>query len=95
MHRAGQLAGVGVQQQLVRIEAVPVLRVVRAMGAVAIDQPGLSVRQIAVPDLIGAFRQIEAAQFLAAFRVEQAQFHAGGVGGEDREVHAQPIAGCA
>ncbi|MNT14047.1 hypothetical protein D3C72_1490370 [compost metagenome] len=72
VHLAVQLAGVGVQQQLVRIEAVPILGIVGTVGAVAVHQAGLGVRQVAMPDLVGAFRQIEAAQFLAALGVEQA-----------------------
>ncbi|MNI44821.1 hypothetical protein D3C73_992160 [compost metagenome] len=60
-YRPGHLAGVGVQQQLVRIETVAVARVIGAVGAIAVDQPGLRVRQVAVPDLVGAFGQVEAA----------------------------------
>jgi hypothetical protein len=71
-YRPGHLARVGVQQQLVRIEAVAVARVIRTMGAIAVDQARLRVRQIAVPDLVGAFGQVEAPQFLAAARVEDA-----------------------
>ncbi|MNL50604.1 hypothetical protein D3C87_1736330 [compost metagenome] len=63
------------------------------MGAIAVDQPGLRIRQVTVPDLVGAFGQVEAPQFLAAARVKDAQLDAGGVGREYGEIHAQAIAG--
>ncbi len=37
---ANQLLGVGVDQQFVVVEAVAVGRVIRAIDAVAVDQPG-------------------------------------------------------
>jgi hypothetical protein len=55
-HLASQLPGVGVQQKLVRVEPMAVARLVRAMGTVAVEQPRAGLRQVAVPDLIGAFR---------------------------------------
>ena len=50
---AEQRLGVGVDQQLVRVEAVAVRRVVGAVHAVAVELARPHVRQIAVPDLVG------------------------------------------
>src|SRR5690606_3181521 len=49
----------------------------------------------AMPDFVGTFGQGQAAQFLAAVFIKDAEFDAGGVGRENREVDAQPVAGCA
>ena len=44
-----------------------------------------------MPDLIGAFRQRQPRDLAAAGRIEQAEFHALGMGGEDREIGAEAI----
>ena len=54
---AEMAAGIGIEQQLVRIEAVAGIGLVRPMHAVAIDRAGMNVGQIAMPDLVGVFRQ--------------------------------------
>ena len=51
---------IGVEQQLVRIEAMALLRLVRPVHAVAVDRAGPRVRQIAVPDLVGVLGQLDA-----------------------------------
>ncbi|CFM33239.1 Uncharacterised protein [Bordetella pertussis] len=91
--RAGQGGGVRVEQQLVRIEAMAGARVVRTVGAIAVDQARLRVGQVAVPHLVGAFGHGQARQLLAAARVEQAKLDARGVGREHGEIHAQAVAG--
>ncbi|MNJ68456.1 hypothetical protein D3C77_647080 [compost metagenome] len=70
-----------------------VLRLVGAMHTVAVDQPGVSVGQVAVVDLVGVFRQLDAFDFLLAGGIEQAQFDLGGVGREQREVDPQAVPG--
>jgi hypothetical protein len=52
-------AGIRIEQQLVGIEAVSGARLVGAMDANAVDRAGVHVRQIAVPDLVGAFGQLD------------------------------------
>ena len=49
------------------------VRLVRTVDAIAVDQTGTRGRQIAVPDLIGIFRQLDALELGLAIRVEQAQ----------------------
>ena len=90
---ADQLFGVGVDQQFVGVEAMAVGRVVRAVHAVAVDQPRMGVGQVAVVDLVGVFRQFDAFEFHFAGVVENAQFDPGGVGGEQREIDPQAIPG--
>jgi hypothetical protein len=90
---SGQAPGVGVQQQLVRIEPVALFRRIGAIGAEAVELAGASMRQIAVPDLVGAFRQRIARQLLAARGVEQAEVHAFGIGREHRKIDAQTVKG--
>src|SRR5205823_4508558 len=49
--------GIGIEQHLVRIEAMALSRLVRTVDAVAVQLLRSSVRQIAVPDLIGLLGQ--------------------------------------
>ena len=92
--RAGQLARVRVEQQFVRVEAMAVARIVGTMGPQAVDQAGLRVGQVGRARSRRCIRAGRSGktQFLAAAGVEQADFDAGGVGREHREVHAQAVA---
>src|SRR5690606_20574574 len=91
LHRPQQLPRIRVYQQLLRVEAVPPGWLVRPVCAVAVDQAWLRIRQITVPDLVGAFRQWQALHFPATLRVEQAELHLPGMTGEDGEVHSRTI----
>src|SRR6185437_3540252 len=64
--------GIGVEQQLVGIEAVPGLRLVRTMDPVAIDRARSDVRNITVPDFVGEFWELDSADLLFPFAVEDA-----------------------
>ena len=67
------------------------LRLVRTMDAVAVERAGPDTGQIAVPDLVGVFRQHHALGFRAGLFVEQAQFDAVCVSGKDRKIGAVSI----
>ena len=88
-----QRLGVGIDQQLVGIEAVPVGRIERPVDAVAVKQVRPRVRQIAVPDLVGIFRKHDARLLLAAGAVEQAQFDLFGMRRKKREIDAPAVPG--
>src|SRR5215471_19908079 len=75
------------------VETMTMLRLVGPDGAIAVDQAGAGVGQIAVPHLVGAFRQRKAGDLAATRRIEQAKVDAGGVGGEHREIYAKPVPG--
>ena len=90
---AGEAPRIGVEQQLVRIEAIAALRLVGPVGTIAVEQPDLRVRQIAVPDFIGAFRQRERRDLPLAGRVEQAEIDALRMRREHREIGAEPVPG--
>ena len=94
-HMADQRLGVGVEQKLVGIEAVTGSRLIRSMDAVAIHGSRPRIGQIAVPDLVGIFRQNHPLQLAPAVPIEQAQLDLGGVSGEESEVHSQAIPGSA
>ena len=70
---AAEPLAVGIDQQLVRIEAVPGLRIVGAVHAIAVELAGLRVGQIAVPDILGALRQRDALDLAPSGRIEQAE----------------------
>ena len=85
---AGNPPRIGVEQQLVGIEAVSALRLIGAMGAIAVQQTDLRIRQVAVPHLIGEFRQCIGCDLPLALRIEQTKVDALSVRGEHREVRA-------
>src|SRR4051812_32345302 len=91
----GEPPRVGIEQQLVGIEPVTVLGGIRPMHAIAVKLPGRHVVEVAVPDILGAFRQLDALQFAAPLTVEQAQFHLLRVRRKQREVGAPTVPACA
>ena len=88
LEAADQLSGIRVEQQLVGIEAMPVIRGIRAVGAKAIDHPGLRFRHESVKDIAGAAWQVKARDFLLAGGIEQTQLDALGVVRPDRDIDA-------
>src|SRR5215469_12454510 len=52
----GQAAGVGINEELVRIEAKTVLGLIRAVNAIAVELTGEDIAQIAVPNVFGPLR---------------------------------------
>jgi hypothetical protein len=69
---ADKLPRIGIDQQLVGIEAVSGLRFERAVDAIAINGAGAGGRKIPVPDLVGVLRQLNPLQFGLAAVIEQA-----------------------
>src|ERR1700720_1396382 len=82
-----QRLGVRIDQQLVRIEPMPVRRIKGSVNTVAVKQVRPSVRQVGVPDLVGIFRKHDARLLLAARAVEQAQLDFFGMRRKNRKVH--------
>ena len=74
-----KVLGVRIDEQLVRVEAVAGLRLVRSMHAITIGLARPRLRQIAMPDMLGAFGQGDTLQLVATAVVEQAQLDAFGV----------------
>ena len=93
MELADQLLGVGVEQQLVMIEAVARLRVVGAVDAIAVELARADVGQVAVPDLVGVLGQHDPLQLALAAGIEQAELDLLGIGAEQGEVDAPAIEG--
>jgi hypothetical protein len=85
--------GVGVQQQLVRIEAVSLLRPIRTMDPVAVQLARTHFRQIGMPDLVGLLAQLDALLFLSPAVVKQAQLDLVGVLGEQGEIDSLSVPG--
>src|SRR5689334_8205333 len=80
--------GVWLDEQLVRVEAVAALGLVRAVHAIAVEQAGARFGQIAVPRVVRAFLQLDSLQLAAAGAVEDAELDFFGVLGEEGEVDA-------
>ena len=97
--RVGDLRGtddgarVRVEEQLVRIEAMARVRLVRAVHAIAVELARAHLRQTAVPDEVGALAQREAAHLALAGLVEEAQLELLGVLRVDREIHSLAVPG--
>src|SRR5580698_8605287 len=58
---------VRIQQQLVRVETVACVRLIGALDAIAVPGAGSDARNIAMKDLVGEFRQLEAVRFALTF----------------------------
>ena len=71
---ANQFARIGVDQKLVGIEAMAVGGIVGAVNAVAVERAGLQAWNVAVPDFVRIFRQLDARRLDRAAVVEQAEF---------------------
>lgn len=82
---------VGVEQQLVRVEAVALIQLARAVYAIAIDRTGRDTRQVAVPDLIGVFGKLDTRGLALALLVEEADLHPGRVRREQGEIDALTV----
>jgi hypothetical protein len=89
--RAGVGARVRIEQQLVRIEAVAAVRLVRAVDAIAVERAGPDVGQVAVPDLVGELGQRDPLELLLAAGVEEADLDLRRVRREEREVDALAV----
>ncbi len=76
---ADEFAGIGIDKQLVCVEAVTVCRIERAVHPVAIERARLETRHITMPDLVGEFRKFDARCLDRAAVIEKAEFHAFGM----------------
>ena len=88
-----QRLGIGIDQQLVGIEPVPVRRVEGPVNAIAVKQVRASIGQIGVPDFVGIFGQHDARFLTAAGAIEQAQLDLFGMRRKDREIDALAVPG--
>ncbi len=93
--RADVLCRVRVQQQLVRVEAVTLARLVGPGNPVAVDGAGSQAFQAAVPNAVGVLRQCDALRLAGAFLIEEAQLDTRGIFTEQGEVGAVPVPGSA
>ena len=84
-------ARVRIDQQLVVVKAMPFFRFVGAVNAVTVHRAGLEIGNIAVPNLIGVFGEIDALALDFAFVVEETEFDARRIRGKQREVDALSI----
>ena len=86
--------GVGVQEQLVRIEPVPCSRVVRSVHPVAVPLARPRFREVDMPDEVGLLGHPNLRELLTSVvSVEEAQLHARRVLREQGKVHPRAIPG--
>ena len=90
-HGSVQSLGVRVDEQLCRVEAVPVMRRIGPVHAVAVALAGARIGQVAVPDELAALGEAHA--LLVSGLVEEAQVDGGRVLAEEREVHPRAVPG--
>src|SRR6266487_1442696 len=91
---AGNRLRVGIKEQLGRVEALSVLRRIRAVDTVAIALPRTEVGHISVPDIIRAFGQWDAQALMGTLRVvEEAEIDPRSVRREQGKIHPSAIPG--
>ena len=86
-------ARVGIEQQLVRVEAMADIRLVGAMDAVAINLTGANIGQVAVKDLVGVFGQDYAVQLSPAGGVKKTNLYLRSIRGEQSKIGALAVPG--
>ncbi len=84
-------AGVGIEQQLVGVESMPGLGLVRPVHSQAVYRARVHLGDVAVPEAIGVLRQDESLELLLALRIEQAHVDTSGVRREACEVSALAV----
>src|SRR5215472_6267159 len=95
MDRSADGFRVRVDQQLRRVEAIAVRGIVRAMYAIAVELAGTHVREIAVPNLIGALANADHIRFdRIVFTIEEAEIDRRCIFGEQGEVDALAVPRC-
>jgi len=92
---AGKGLGVGIKEELGRIEAMAVLRGIRTVHAIAIALPRTEPGHISVPDIIRTGWQRDAQRLVGTLRgVEEAEINPRSMLGEQRKIHPSTIPGC-
>src|SRR6185312_9236596 len=74
--------------------AMAVLRLIGAVHAIAVELSRRHVVEIAVPDVLATFGQLDALEFAATLAVEQAQLDLGGVGGKQGKIGPPAVPAC-
>ena len=90
----GEPPRIRIEQKLVGVEAVALLRRIGAVNAVAVELARRNVVQIAVPDVFGALGQFDALDFAAALAVKKTELDLLRIGGEQREIGAASVPAC-
>ncbi len=90
---AGVCARVGVEQELVRIEAMSGLGLERPVHAKAVERAGPDAGNMAVENLVGIFGQFQPLDFASVRCVKDADLDPCRMRGEDREISAVGV-GC-
>src|ERR1700691_2549016 len=90
---AGDLTRVGIEQELMGIEAQATLRFVWAVRAIAVKKAGARPRQIAVPNLVRPLGKRHDRDLSPARRIEQTQIDALGAAGKYGEIYAESVRG--
>ena len=88
---ADDLPRIRIDQELMRIEAVAVLRLIRAVHPVAVELARTGIRQIAVKDMIGTARQPDAVRLAASGGIVEAEVDLCRVLGEQGEIHPASV----
>jgi hypothetical protein len=86
-------AGVRIEEELVRIEAQPVIGLIRAVHAKAVDRAGADLGHVPVPDLVAVFGKLDALLLGLAGLVEQAQLDLRRLRREQREIDPLAVPG--
>jgi hypothetical protein len=76
---SGQLPRIRIDEELVRVEAQSTLGLIGAMHPIAIELPRRHIAEIAMPDILGAFRERDALDLPPAMALEEAELDFFGV----------------
>src|SRR5262245_2344213 len=87
----GELPSIGIDEQLVRIEAQSPLRVIRAVNPVTVELSRRNIIEVAMPDILGTFWQRDALDLAPTMAVEWTKLDLFGIRRKQRETSSAPI----
>jgi hypothetical protein len=93
MQRAHELLSIRIDHELIGIETVSRIWLVRAMDPIGVHCAWTCGRDITVPDFIGVFGQLDPFDLFLAPGIEEAELDLGGISGKQREIDAKAIPG--
>src|SRR5262249_6904614 len=90
----GELLRIRIDEELVRVEAQSTLGLIGAMHPIAIELPRHHIAEIAMPDILGAFRQRDALHLPPAMAIKEAQLDFFGIRRKKCEICSAPVPSC-
>ena len=88
---ADQLPPIRIDQKFVGVKTFSLLRFVRTVDPVAVNQSGSGAGQIKMPDIMIVFKNFEPLDLLRSTLVKQTKLHLFGMSGKQCKIHSSAV----